>query len=284
MESNTMLSQADFLGIEVPSINSLKELQGLIKMAKELDIPVTQVNEVLGASLIPKTELKEMLHLCAEEGLGITLSTTVRPEYESDTAFYRTPWGREQGRRINAPDKLQRAFDETVRFIEMGCRGFIIYDIGLARLLDTARKQGEIPSAVIIKASTHCGITNYLSAQIHVENGVDDVIPMHDLSLSALQSIRTAIPDVAMSVITDTYATKGGFVRLFDVPGFIEKLCPLFLKMGNSLQHDPASGASSDSLPARMRRIRAILDASEETLVKIGQPPKESRFYAVPVV
>jgi len=273
-----------YIGIEVPSINSLQELQILIKISKELSIPVSQVNEVLGASLIPATELREMLHLAAEEGLGLTLSTTVRPEYEVDTAFYRTPWGKEQGRRISHPDKLKWACEETQHFIDMGCRGFIVYDIGLARLIHIERLKGNVPNSVVIKASTHCGVTNHMTALIHVENGIDDIIPMHDLSVEALVSIRKTVPNTALSIVTDTYATKGGFIRIFDIPKFIEHLCPFFLKMGNSVQHDPASGSSLDGLPQRLRRIRSILDAADASLQGVKWIHKRARLRAVPSV
>lgn len=247
-------------GVEIPVINSFKVLEQTIGLIKKHGLPVTRFNETLGAFLLSDSELKEMLAICRENGLGMVFALGPRPEYDRKAAFYRGGFGLEQGRRINNNDALALSVEEALRLSELGCRGLIAYDLGVIRLMSKMKKDGILPKDVMIKASSHCVVSNPVTSVVYAENGADSVTTMHDLGLPVLQDMRKGSKDLVLDVPIDVYGNKGGFIRFYETPELVQICAPIMLKMGASAQAHPHDAVAQSTIEQRVQRVALGLE------------------------
>src|SRR5262249_141388 len=187
-------------GIEVPVVNNFKVLQATLGLIQQEGLPVTRFNETLGAFLLSDTEVQDMLDLCRESGVGMVFALGPRPEYDRKAAFYRGGFGASQGRRINNNDALAQCAEEAFRLTDMRCRGLIAEDLGVIRMLNDMRHAGALPADLMIKASSHCIVSNPLTARVYYENGANSVTTMHDLGLPVLQDMRKGSPELTIDL------------------------------------------------------------------------------------
>jgi hypothetical protein len=257
-------------GVEVPVINSFKVLEQTVTLLKQQGVRVTRFNETLGAFLLSDSEVKEMLALCRENQIGMVFALGPRPEYDRKAAFYRGGFGQSQGRRINNNDALAVSAEEAIRLTEMGCRGLIAYDLGVIRLLSKMKKDGVLPADVMVKASSHCIVSNPITSVVYAENGADSVTTTHDLGLPVLQEMRKASKELILDIPTDVYGSKGGFIRFYEIPELVQICSPLMLKIGASAQAHPHDPVNQGTIQQRVQRIALAL----EHLHKSGVPFK----------
>jgi hypothetical protein len=247
-------------GVEIPVVNNFKVLEATLSLLQKEGLPVTRFNETLGAFLLSDAEVSDMLELCRENGAGMVFALGPRPEYDRKAAFYRGGFGASQGRRINNNDALAQSAEEALRLTELGCRGLIAYDLGVIRLLSEMRKAGALPADLMIKASSHCIVSNPMTSRIYAENGCDSVTTMHDLGLAVLQEIRKGSPDLTIDLPTDVYGSKGGFIRFYEVPELVQICSPMMLKIGASAQSHPHDPVSETTIRQRVQRVALCLE------------------------
>lgn len=247
-------------GVEVPVVNNLEVLEATLGLLRKEGLPVTRFNETLGAFLLSDAEAQEMLDLCRVSGVGMLFALGPRPEYDRKAAFYRGGFGASQGRRINNNDAIAQSAEEAIRLTEMGCRGLIAYDLGVIRMLSEMRKAGVLPADLMIKSSSHCIVSNPLTARVYHENGVNSVTTMHDLGLAVLQDMRKGSPNLTIDLPTDVYGSKGGFIRFYEVPELVQICSPVMLKTGASAQSHPHDPVNENTIRQRVQRVALCLE------------------------
>ena len=247
-------------GVEVPVVNSYKVLEATLGLLEAEDVRVTRFNETLGAMLLSDAEVKDMLDLCRDKGVGMVFALGPRPEYDRKAAFYRGGFGASQGRRVNNNDALAQSVEEAFRLTELGCRGLIGYDLGVIRLLSDIRKKGDLPSDLYLKASSHCIVSNPMTSRVYAENGADSVTTTHDLGLAVLQEIRKGSPDLCIDLPTDVYGSKGGFIRFYETAELVQICSPMMLKIGASAQSHPHDPVNENTVRQRVQRVRLCLE------------------------
>lgn len=253
-------------GVEIPAVNTLPMLELMIDLLEENGVYCTRFNETHGSFLLSDGELSEMLELCASRGYGHVIGLGPRPEYDIKASFYRTKYGLEVGRQVNNNDAIAVAIEETFRLVELGCRGILVYDMGLCRIVHQMRAAGAIPADVRIKTSSHCSLTNAMLGQIMQENGADTVTTMHDLGLASLYEIRRLSPGLVLDIPTDTYKAKGGYVRWYELAQMVQVCSPVFLKMGGSVQEDPNDTDGEALARRKVNRVGVGLEYLEKHL------------------
>lgn len=258
--SGRQFSKGGHYGVEIPAINSFKQLDATIRALHTEGVYCTRFNETHGSHLLCESELKDMLQICRENGYGIVVGLGPRPEYDVKASFYRTPFGLEMGRQLNNHDALAQAVDEAFRLCELGCRGLTIYDIGVLKVLNELRRSGDLPADVKFKTSSHCMPTNAPISSIFETLGADSITTAHDLSLPVLQAMRHAAPNTVLDIPTDVYKTKGGYIRWFELAEMVQIASPMFLKMGASIQRDPYDAVKAEASIDRVRRIAVGLE------------------------
>lgn len=270
-------------GVEVPVVNSFQVLELTLRMLQEQEIPVTRFNETLGAFLLSDGEVMDMLTLCRENGVGFMFALGPRPEYDRKAAFYRGGFGGSQGRRINNNDAIAQTVEEAIRLAELGCRGLIAYDLGMIRLLSDLRSEGFLPEDLLLKASSHCIVSNPITSLIFAENGADSVTTIHDLGLPVLQEMRKGSPDLVIDVPMDVYGSKGGFVRYYEAAELVQICAPMMLKIGASAQNHPHGPVNDETVGRRVQRIQLCLEMLGKSGLEAAYIDKESKHRALPV-
>jgi len=281
--SGREFSDGGHYGVEVPVVNSFAVLRTTLALIQQEGLPVTRFDETLGAFLLSDAEVGDMLELCRENGVGMVFALGPRPEYDRKAAFYRGGFGASQGRRINNNDALAQSAEEALRLTELGCRGLIAYDLGVIRMLSDMRGAGVLPTDLMIKASSHCIVSNPMTARIYAENGANSVTTMHDLGLAVLQDIRALSPDLTIDLPTDVYGSKGGFIRFYEVPELVQICAPMMLKIGASAQSHLHVQVNENTVRQRVQRIALCLDHLNRSDVEAKYISELSAHRCLPV-
>ncbi|MGQ9366535.1 hypothetical protein [Azospirillum sp. ST 5-10] len=247
-------------GVEIPAINSFRQLKATIAALRDQEVYCTRFDETHGSFLLSNAEIGDMLALCHEHGYGLVIGLGPRPEYDVKATFYRTPFGLEMGRQINNLDAFAQAVDEALRLCDLGCRGITVYDVGVLKVLGQLRAGGTLPADLVLKTSSHCMATNPAIAAIFAECGADAITTTHDLGLPVLQAMRDAAPSAVLDVPTDVYLAKGGFIRWFELAELAQIAAPMFLKMGASVQSHPYDSVKPEAAADRIARVRVGLE------------------------
>ncbi|MCA9624586.1 MAG: U32 family peptidase [Myxococcales bacterium] len=251
-------------GIELSSANNATILRSLLALAKEHGIAVSRVDECRGMGRLPKADLVEMVRICAAEGVGLVLSVGPRAIYDTG-GFVRSENGRRMGYRLRGMEQVVRAADEVRRAVDLGVRGFMVYDSGLLSLLNRMRDAGELPPRTTFKVSVHMGCANPLSARVYQDLGADSINPVPDLDLGMLAAMRAAV-DCPLDLFADTADEAGGMIRTYDVPDFVRVAAPVYLKCGSSSQSRQNHLPSDAELRERIRQTVCVM----ETLARHG--------------
>ncbi len=267
---NTYPSGALF-AIETPVINSYEILEKTIFWLGHYNIKCDRFNETRGAFLLSDSEIEDMLGLCQAKSVGILFSLSPRPEYDTKAAFYRSPFGLEQCRKLNNLDAITYCLEEALRLAELGCRGLIVYDIGVLKLLSEMREQGDLPKEMYFKASSHCMASNPFIAQTLQNNGANSITTIHDASLVMLQAMRKLCPDLMLDVPIDTYTDKGGFIRFAELSNIVSVAAPVVLKVGASAQSNPYDTVNEAIIKNRVRMI----NTTQQHLYRVFSPEQQ---------
>lgn len=269
-------------GVEIPVVNRFAELERISKLIAEHELSVTRFNETRGSFLLSDAELVDMFQLCREYGYGLLISLGPRPEYDIKSAFYRTSFGLEMGRQINNSDALRICVEEAIRLVQLGCRGIIVYDLGVLRVLDEMRADGLLPAETVFKTSSHCMPTNPFLARIFEQNGADSITLAHDLGIPMIHEIRRLNPQLPLDVPTDVYKSKGGFIRFPELAEIVQIAAPVMLKMGASVQGHPYAQTTETTTRERVDRVARGLEMLDHHLADKSAITPGSRHCCVP--
>ncbi len=245
-------------GIELSSINNATILRTTLKLAKEYSIRVSRCDECRGIVRLPDADITEMVRVCAGEGIGLLLSVGPRAIYDTG-GFVRSSNGRRVGYRLRGMESVLRAADEVRRVVELGVRGFIVYDEGLLMLLNKLRQAGEVPASTVFKVSVHMGCSNPLSARVYEDLGADTINPVPDLDLDMLGAMRAAV-NCPLDLFSDTAEEAGGMLRTHDVPEFVRVASPVYIKCGAISQPRQNHLPSDVELRERVRQTACVVE------------------------
>lgn len=149
-----------------------------------------------------------MIELAKEWKYELNFSHGPRAKYDT-SATALTPMGSFIGYRLRGMDQVSRAIEDVKRIVELGGRGFLVYDEGLLWVLNEMRKAGELPKNVTFKLSAHCGHGNPASLKVLEILSADSINPTRDLQLPMISAIRQAVK-VPIDIHVDNPPASGG--------------------------------------------------------------------------
>ncbi|MCL2859093.1 MAG: peptidase [Oscillospiraceae bacterium] len=219
--------------IEVPTVNSIETCKTIFEEATRLNITVNRIDETLGTFRHTKQELMEYVKVCKNYGAELNLSVGPRAIYDV-SATRLSEQGKMIAYRLRGQDQIIRAIEDIKRGIDIGCRGFIIYDEGLLWVLNEMRKGNKLPPNIKFKNSAHNGHGNPASFKLLEKIGANSINPVRDLSLPMIAALRASV-NVPLDLHVDNPIQSGGFIRTYEVPEIIRIASPVYLKTGNSM-------------------------------------------------
>jgi hypothetical protein len=219
--------------IEVPTVNTAEAAGALLETADKNGVVINRVTETYGMFRHTREEIKEYCRLCNDYGAELMLSVGPRATYDTGATVL-SPQGVRISYRLRGMEQLLRAVEDIKRGIDLGCRGFLIYDEGMLWLVGQMRKDGELPGDIIFKTSAHLGHCNPASVKLLESLGADSINPVRDLQLPMIAALRAAIT-TPLDVHTDNPPGSGGFIRVYEAPEIVRVAAPVHLKTGNSV-------------------------------------------------
>ena len=203
-------------------------------------------------------EIHEYVELGQQYDAQILMSVGPRANYDIGGSV-QTAEGARVGYRLRGQEQIVRALEDVRRAIDLGVRGFVVYDEGLLWVLGRLRKAGDLPDDVHLKVSAHCGHDNGASAQLLEMLGADSFNPVRDLTLPMVGAIRAAIA-IPMDLHVDNPRLSGGFVRTYDAPEFVRIAAPVYLKTGNSALEGHGTVPSSQQIDAVVAQVEILAE------------------------
>jgi len=257
--------------IEVPTVNSPDGLKGLLEQAAKNGITINRVDETWGIFRYTTAQIKEFLKVAKENMVELNFSHGPRATYDT-SATVLTPQGVVMSYRLRGMEQVFRAVDDIRRVLDLGGRGFLIYDEGLLWFLNEMRKEGKLPKEIKFKLSAHCGHCNPFSFKLLESLGADTINPVRDLTLPMIAALRRAVK-IPLDIHTDNPPGSGGFIRTYEGPEMVRIASPLHLKTGNSR-------VGAHGIPTSAQDGRNMADQASivvETMKKYFPEAKQSK-------
>ena len=241
--------------LEVPTVNTFEAASSLLKEAEYLGITINRMTETYGMFRHTRREIENWLKLCQDYGCQLLMSPGPRATYDTGATVF-SPQGIRIGYRLRGQEQLIRAIEDIKRGVEIGVRGFLVYDEGMLWILNSMRNDGELPPDITLKVSAHCGYANPVSIKLMAQLGADSINPVRDLQLSMIAAIRASV-NIPLDCHTDNPPASGGFIRSYEAPEIVRIASPVYLKTGNSVinSHGQLTTAEEGKLMARQASI-----------------------------
>lgn len=278
--SQTQFSAGGDYGIEVASVNNMKILEEILRLADHFDVRIDRVDECRGMFRLPDNEIREMVAACREREMGLVMSVGPRAVYDIG-GFSRSPNGIRLGYRLRGMSNVAHAVDDVLRGLDLGVRGFIIYDEGLLDVLGQMRTAGTIPRETMLKLSVHATCANPASARLFARIGADTINLIPDMELPMLSAFRQAT-DVPLDVFSDTAGAAGGMIRTYDIPEFIRVAAPIYIKGGAVSQPQQNHLPSVAEREERMKQVRCVVEMIERAAPHARQVSRDEPTLAIP--
>ena len=225
-------------GVERPAV-----MAALIDESQKRKVPIHRaISVVMGATLLDKAELKDLAQMAADAKIEVILTPGPRASWDVGRQLV-TPEGGLSGLRFRGSDQLRQVIADIMRAIDIGFRGFLVFDEGLLWLLNEMKRTGDIPEDIVFKVSIYAGHANAAGCKLLESLGAASVNPVADLSLPQFSSIRQAV-DIPLDVhiiLTDSF---GGYIRIYDGSEMARTCSPCYFK----IEPGPACAAGPGAL------------------------------------
>jgi len=274
--------------VEIPSVEGPGAFEAVIHEASALGVPLHRVSEGSGVTLLRDEELAAYVELGARHHVEVCLFVGPRAPWNA-AASALTPDGKYFGWRHLSVDTLRAAYDDVVRAAEFGLRSILVADEGLAVLVAGARRSGELPADLVIKASAILGLANPVGAGLLADVGVDTLNIAGDTPVGELAAFRSSM-DTILDLYIEGPDGLGGFLRYHDIGEITRVAAPVHLKFG--LRNAPniyPSGAHLEAVARntgieRVRRAAIGLEhLARQRPNAVASPTGENRR-GVPVI
>jgi hypothetical protein len=246
---------------ELPSVEGPAALSATLEALDEHGMTVHRVSQGSGIMLLTDDEIREMVDLCAERGMELSLFVGPRGTWDISAQPF-TAAGKAQGVRHEGMDQLVYAMEDLKRAVSLGVRGALVGDEGLLLLTRKMKEAGQLPPDFVVKCSVQMMASNPVSVRLMQDLGADTYNVPTALTLPKLAAIRQAT-DIPLDVYVEVPDNFGGFIRHYEIPEMIRILAPVYIKFG--LRNHPdvyPSGVQWEATNvalARERVHRAVL-------------------------
>ncbi|MDR1921382.1 MAG: hypothetical protein LBS31_06525 [Candidatus Adiutrix sp.] len=276
--------------MEIAGIEHYSNFAAMMDEAKKYKLPVHRaICTVGGSTYMSFDDLKKLARHAHDERVELVMVIGHRKSWDVGSKELGYPEGQPQGARHRGSDSVAYWFEDMMRCLEAGLRGFLVLDEGCLKLAGQMRAEGFIPKETIFKWSVFGGQCSPVGAKFLEELGADTLNPISDVSLPILGSIRAAVNmplDVYM-IIVDAF---GGMFRAYDAPEIARIASPVYFKIepGTSEAdiYKPWIAASSHDDMVRMKVklgsiLREIVERRAPELKLSAHGPADLRLPAV---
>jgi hypothetical protein len=220
---------------EVAGAVSAANAEALFAGASEVGVHLSQVTHTEGIMRLTDREIRDLVSVVGDADRQLMMAVGPRGVWDiGGQRMAPSPAATVSAYRLRGTEQLVRAVEDVRRALELGVRGFLVFDEGLL-VLGQLRAAGQIPEGVRLKASSNMGVANPAHCRAVRDLGADSINLQRDLDLAMIAAARAAV-ETPFDLHTDNPQATGGFVRTYEVPEMIRIAAPLYLKTGNAAQ------------------------------------------------
>ncbi len=216
--------------VEISGIETSEILKATIDEAQIQGVPFHRaISLVKGSSLYTPYQLTQFARVAFENKVEVIVTPGPRPTWYTGRQIA-TQEGVICGFGMRGMESIVHYFEEVFRCIDIGFRGFLVWDFGVLYIIKGMRQLGKIPSDITFKWSIFGGCGNPGTAQVLENLGVDTINPLADLTVAQLATIRKTI-DVPMDIHIQLWQSMGGYNRMHEAPDIARVASPCYFKM-----------------------------------------------------
>ena len=251
--------------VEISGVETPRVLEATIDEARKQGVPFHRsISVVRGASMLTRQQLRDFAKIAHDNHVEVIMTPGPRPTWYVGRQIA-TPEGAISGLRLRGMDMVRHYLTEVDRCIELGFRGFLVWDEGVLSLLNSMKQNGDLPLDVIFKVSVFAGHANAAGVKLVESLGAGSCNPVADLTLPELASMRTVV-SLPLDVHIQLWASMGGYNRIYETPEIARVASPCYFKMepGPGLVMYMPWGTSEDGLAELARdKIRSVKNIIE---------------------
>ncbi|MBT5547521.1 MAG: hypothetical protein HOK24_24100 [Desulfobacula sp.] len=216
--------------IEIAGVERASTMEAMIKESHKRNVIIHRaIAAVGGSTYCDAHELKDMAQMAKEENIETIMTVGHRKAWDAGAKESCTSEGQVQGPRHRGSDNVSYHIADIMRSIDLGFRGFLVYDEGVLFLLNKMRAEGLIPAETIFKFSVFGGCGSAAGAKVVESMGANSLNPVCDVSRPILSSIRQAI-DIPLDVYIIVPLSFGGSFRAYETPEIAKVASPCYFK------------------------------------------------------
>ena len=235
--------------VEISGMETPKVLAATIDEAKKQGVPFHRsISVVRGASMLTREQLSEFAKIAHDNQVEVIITPGPRPTWDIGRQIA-TPEGAISGLRMRGMDSIRHYLMDIERCIEIGFRGFLVWDEGVLSLLNSMKQNGDLPQDVVFKVSIFAGHANPAGVKLVESLGAGSCNPVADLTLPMLAAIRS-VASIPLDIHIQLWASMGGYNRIYETPEIARVSSPCYFKMepGPALVMYMPWGTSEDGL------------------------------------
>lgn len=247
--------------IEIPSCEGPRVMAAVLDEAGQRGVTVHRVSQGSGVMMLTDDEIREMVELGEAHDVEVCLFLGPRGSWDigGQAKVSAAVGGVARGNEMVAASLC-----DAFRAVRLGVRSLLVGDLGVLELLGDLKKDGSLPSDLVLKTSVLMPLANAPTAALYERAGATSLNVSTDLPLPVLGEIRS-VTSVPIDMYIEVPDDQGGHVRFYDVPEVVRVAAPVYLKMGlrNAPNIYPAGlhlAATAEALGReRVRRAELIL-------------------------
>ncbi len=275
--------------IEISPIETIKVLSETIDEAQKQGVPLHRaISVVRGATLLTRSELREFARIAQEARVEVIITPGPRPAWYIGRQIA-TPEGAISGFRLRGMDSVIHCIMDIKRCIDIGFRGFLIWDEGVLSLLNQMKQNGDFPQDVTFKVSIFAGHANPAGFKLLESLGAGSCNPVGDLTLPMLAAIRNTV-NVPLDIHIMLWDSMGGFNRMYETPEIARVSSPCYFKIEPGLKVGTVvPWGSSENEMAKLSRdkiriAKNIIELVSEIHPKLVLSKQGANDLKIPVV
>jgi len=208
---------------------TVKEYERVFELCEKYDFIGNKITDTRGAMYDTDEEIIKKVELCRDRGSELVMSPGAG-EHQVDISHQMVSKALVEGK-SRGMDMLVRNVADMMRCLELGCRGFLVYDEGMMTIIAQLRKDKLIPLETTFKVSACISISNPLALRFWIQKAElgpnDSLNPIRDMNLPMLAALR-AVTNQPL----DLHAYWGtNLARTLDTPEMIRVAAPAYFKV-----------------------------------------------------
>lgn len=214
--------------IEIPSVEGPAAFDAVLGEAARRSVAVHRVSQGSGVWLLTDDELDMMADRSASTHTQVVLFCGPRASWDTGVQA-RSSSGAVIAGALRGDDQLAFAVEDALRAAAHCIDGVLVADLGLLRVLGSAKRAGELPADFELKVSVNLPVGNAATARVLEDLGATSLNLPVDLPLAAIAAIRAAV-DVPVDMYVESADEFGATLRHYEIGDLIRVAAPVYVK------------------------------------------------------